>query len=509
MKTYSVILLGICMVIYPCFSSAQLPINTVSTVSTVVVPGGTASQVVTSNVNSVNGVQPSTNYTVKYNNNGNTSITDFSMSGKSYVQYSAFDTVIIRRVANAYETTNGNKQHIYCQGPASVDNVTFQMPFPVANPVVSNFSYMEKVMKDGYINRGSDNVFNNDATSDLTYNNIERIDFVDKQGAATIHLSSAGYVIAERGGNDAFKIAAITGIDANGNPTSFGPVLSVATSAYGAAIINAPTYVMRKDVSDNVLRPFSLVPTQAVKATFIRFSDLGITSMQKVYGYSLMGNDVTATTSAQLLNYTNSTYFPTTTTNSNGGMDLASAPGLFHTDMVLDVQFVSLTAQNKNCDQLLQWRDEDYQRVSEYQLEKSTDREHFDRIAVIRTDASPVFSYTDKDFKISSYYRVKAMMKDGSYYYSAILFARNNCSISAVTMYPNPATDKLNLNFGSSKTINLVSLVSADGRETGHWSVDANMQAMQIDMSALSRGQYFVIIKETNGSQKTYPVTKQ
>lgn len=510
MKTYPVLSIVTAIVFVPFISYAQVAINSVSTVSAVTVSGGTSSQTVASHSSSVNGVLPSTNYTVKYNNTGNVRINSFSQSGKSYVQFDGFDTIMFRRVANAYETTNGNKQHIYCQGNSAVDNSTYQMPFPVAFPQVANHAYMENVMKEGLINRGSDNVFNNDATSDLTFNNIERVDFVYKAGIATIATSAAGFVIAERGGNDPFKIAAITAIDVNGNPTAFGSVLAVPASAYGSAVINAATYVMRKDVADNTLRPFSIVPTQAVKSVFIRFSDLGIGAMQKIYGYALMGNDVTATTSAQLLNYTNSTYFPTTTTNANGGMDLASAPGIFHTDLVLEVKFIKATAQTKNCDQLVQWTDEDYMRVKEYLLEKSVNGTDFEQIAIFAGAETSHFSYTDRSMKTSCYYRVKAVMADGSYYYSAMLFAKNNCAATgAITLYPNPATDQLNIRFDGERINGTVSLIAADGREYGRWAVNATTQLLQADIHALPRGQYFVRVSNVNGTQQTLPILKQ
>lgn len=509
MKTYSVLAVLAALVFFPCASTAQVAINSVSSVSTITVSGGTLNQVISAHPSSVNGVTPSANYTVKYNNNANVSISSFSVSGKTYVRFSGFDTVILRRAANAYETTGGNKQHIYCQGASSVDNTTFQMPFPVAFPQVSNYAYMERVMKDGLINRGSDNVFNNDGTSDLTFNNIERVDFVYKAGIGTTATSAAGFVIAERGGNDAFKIAAITGVDVNGNPTSFGSVVSVPTSAYGAAILNAPTYVMRKDASDNTLRPFSLVPTQAVKSVFIRFSDLGIAPLQKVYGYALMGNDVTATTGAQVLDFTNTTYFPRTTNNTDGGMDLASAPGIFHTDLILDAKLMSVTVQNKNCDQLLNWVDEDYLRVKEYQLEKSLDGEHFEKIAAVPAGGGSQYNYTDRSFTASCYYRVKAVLLEGTFYYSGIMFARNTCNGASVSVFPNPVQDKINIRFDGDMKTDMITLVTADGREYGRWKVMTGTSLVQMDVNALPAGQYFIRLSAGNQLQKTMPVVKR
>ncbi len=508
MKNYSVILLLLCVVLTQNYCFGQTPVNTFSTVTNNVVPGGTSNQTVTSSANSVNGILPSTNYTVKYNNTGNVAIIDFTISGKTYVKFSNFDTIIIRRVANAWIPTAGNKQQIYCEGPGTVDNTTYIIPFPVAYPVVSGCTYMEKVMKEGYINRGSDNLFNNDSASDRTYNNIERVDFVYIAGMATSTPSAAGFLIAERGGNDPFKIAAIKSIDASGNPASFGTVLSVGTASYGSAIMSAATYVMRKDISDNVLRPFSLVSSQNIKAIFIKFSDLGITSGQNIYGYSLMGNDVTATTSVQLLDYTNNTYFPQTTTTANGGMDLSSAPGIFHTDMYLAVHYLNLSAQNKNCEQLLQWTDDDYMQVKEYQVQKSTDRGHFEKIAVVNGMGSTVMSFTDKNFTATCFYRLKVELLDGHYYYTSVIFANNTCLSGKVSLFPNPVKDVLTITGSRSMHFDQVSVVSVEGKEYKKWSVPASNQMIKLDLNALPTGQYFIRLNDVNKGQKTYPFLK-
>lgn len=501
MKNYSVIRLLACLVFCPVVLTAQVAINSVSTVTTLSVSGGNYAASVTSHSGSVNTVSPSTNYNVSYNNNGNIGITSFAYSGKSYVRYDYFDTVIIRRVANASLASNGNKQHIYCQGNAAVDNTTHNMPFPVAFPQVANHAYMERVMKEGMVNRGSDNVFNNDASSDLTFNNIERVDFVYKSGMSTIYPTSAGFLIAERGGNDAFKIAAITAVDVNGNPTSFGSVLTVNTTAYGAAIATLPSYVMRKDVSDNALRPFSLVPAQAVKSVFIRLSDLGITTLQKVYGYALMGADVTATTSAQVLNYTNGTYFPTNTTSATGGMDLASAPGIFHTDLVLSVHFLDMKGQSKNGMQVLAWKDEDFRAVREYQVEKSLDGEHFEKIGIVDpAGASGVYQFTDKQFNATAWYRIRVVNHTGGFYNSDTYYARSTKSMADLSVFPNPATDYLTVSLsGDAQQATRISIYSTDGREQASWQAGNNSRQYRIGLQQLPRGQYF--IKITSGEQ--------
>jgi len=508
MKTYSVISLWLCSMFFLNQVSAQTPVNTFTTVSNVVVPGGTLTQSVRSHGNSVNGVLPNKDYTVKYNNTGNVAVTDFTITGKTYVKFSGFDTIILRRVANTWIPSNGNKQHIYCQGPATIDNTTFTMPFPVAYPVVANHAYMERVMKEGYINRGSDNVFTNDSTSDLTHNNIERADFVYKAGMATTSPSSAGFLISERGGNDAFKIAAIKSIDANGNPTSFGPVLSVTTASYGAAMLTTATYVMRKDVSDNSLRPFSLVGSQSIRSIFIRFSDLGIASMQNIYGYALMANDVTASTSAQVLAYTNSTYFPQNTNSGNGGMDISSAPGIFHTDLILASHFLNFSAQLKNCEQFLQWQDDEYMQVRNYSIEKSTDMESFSTIATVDGMRSASNSFTDKNFTGPCYYRIKVQENSGEYFYSSVVFANKTCSVAKASLYPNPAKDMLTISCSNGMRVSKVTIIAINGKEFAQYAVSSSSSIIKLNMTEIPAGQYFIKLSDTNGLSYSYPVIK-
>lgn len=508
MKNYPVIRLLVCLVVSVNYCAGQTPINTVSILNNIVIPGGALNQTVRSHNNSVNGILPATNYNLQYNNTSNVVINSFVVFSKTYVRYDYFDTIILRRAANAWETTGGNKQQIYIEGNATVDNVTYNMPFPAAYPQVTGYAYMQRVMKEGCINRGSDNVFNNDSASDRTYNNIERVDFVLKAGAATNNLTAVGFMIAERGGNDPFKIAAITGVDANGNPTSFGPVLSVTAASYGSAITTVPTYVLRKDVADGALRPFSIVGAQSVKSVFISLSNLGIASMQRVYGYALMASDVTATTSAQLLNYTNTTYFPRTTTTATGGMDLASAPGIFQTDFVLSGHSLTLTAQNKNCSQLLEWTDGDAANTKEYQVERSLDGERFETLAVISNTTGSKNSYTDFTFSVASYYRIKAVVPGGEEYYSSFVFAGNTCAGTKISVYPNPAKDKLTVSYDAGQRFNQAAIVAISGKEIGKWNVNENSQQIQLDISKLQQGHYVVRLTGISGSQRAYPFIK-
>ena len=179
---------------------------------------------------------------------------------------------------------------------------------------------------------GSDNTFANG--TDPTTGNIERIDFT-WNSPITVSNSFA-LAVFDRGAagmHDAFAIAAVTAVDANGNPTAWGQVLIVA-GGWGAtnAIADFTYRFFRYNNGNNLTATTdsTSTSTQGVGGLLITAADLGLATGSTIYGYSLMAADVTATNSAQLLDWTNSTYYPTNTDGVTGGngLDLLAVNGL-------------------------------------------------------------------------------------------------------------------------------------------------------------------------------------
>jgi hypothetical protein len=191
---------------------------------------------------------------------------------------------------------------------------------------------------------GGDNLFTsgNDASAP-SQGNIERVDFYWSGGLTA--SSTDGLVVFERGvagSHDAFKIAVFTAWDSvNNRPSTFGgSVLTVSATAYGSSNLdwdpltggvqsNIANYrILRFDKGDDLtaLKSDASFNNQGIAGTFISFANLGIASDTTIYGYSIMGADVTTTT-ANLADWTNATYYPTTTPDASGGLDLVSFNG--------------------------------------------------------------------------------------------------------------------------------------------------------------------------------------
>ena len=196
------------------------------------------------------------------------------------------------------------------------------------------------VLSGNNVLQGANDLFTNTGGSPATTanSNVERIDFYWNGGFTTV--SDQGFAVFDRGSNDGFQIAVITGWDtATNRPTAYGATKDVGSGTYGANLAadwvagggTETTFeaTFLRFATDSTLTTLDSTQNstgQGVGGVFISFADLGIADGTIIYGYSLMATDVSNTT-ANLVDWTNSTYYPTTTTDTVGSIDLAGFNG--------------------------------------------------------------------------------------------------------------------------------------------------------------------------------------
>jgi uncharacterized repeat protein (TIGR01451 family) len=249
----------------------------------------------------------------------NLKLNSFTLSGNNFQLIQLVNQININRVDNPIAV--GKREILFYERFNSTDVL------PNINLKPAAAKIMEEALLSDLINRGTDNVFANQGNGQGNNNNIERIDFVETSGlsATAANLNNIGFLVLERGGNDSFKIAAITAVDAAGKPTQFGNLISVSTSNWGQSSFNVLTQVMLKNPADANLRYTADPGAQRISSVFFSFQSLGITANQQFYGYALFPGDVTA--SNDLVNLTD---FPKNTSEAGGGgMDLIAGGGIF------------------------------------------------------------------------------------------------------------------------------------------------------------------------------------
>jgi len=240
----------------------------------------------------------------KWGGGDNLVIDAFEYNGKKYNYVSDAPLIKIRRVDNANasgepcglfaEKFNGSNYHLAASFPNNNGNCD-----------------MAKVMGGRTINVGALDLFRNVG---YTAKNIERVDFISPQGITAPtqinHLSKSGHVVTEKQGNNYLQIAAILSIDANNNPTSFGPLVmihkhydSTTEVRYGLTNIYLPdnSSIYNQDLgfyvdntSVNQGKPWWIqTSSEPLGMAFVTLEDLGVSAGQTYYGFAYFGRDVT------------------------------------------------------------------------------------------------------------------------------------------------------------------------------------------------------------------------
>lgn len=201
---------------------------------------------------------------------------------------------------------------------------------------------MQDAVRNEFINAGTDNVFANDGGTNI--NNIERIDFLIESGLIVRegYVNDAGFLLLERGGNDSLKIAAIKGIDVNGNPNQFGQLIDIPKSTWGDSNIQLKTKVIQNKPNWSCPKETASV-NQNIHGIFVSIASLGIDSGETIYGYALFPGDINS--SSDLVGLSD---FPLDTDSGHGagGIDLISSGGLFTPDDATDPVFEPPSAVN-------------------------------------------------------------------------------------------------------------------------------------------------------------------
>jgi len=287
---------------------------------------GTASSTIAPGGDSSSYFKTNTNYTINFAG-GSAPITGIIAGGNTYNIVAPADTITVRK--NQNNKNAADVSAIYYQG--SITGSTINLKGTRQNS-------LSDALKQNDVYVGVDNLFANKSGGNGNNVRSERLDVVFSDGIAS--AANKVFGVFDRGNksgansHDPFKIAAITNVDANGNPTSYGNVIAVERGWGQASVLGSAisTAVLRNSKSNSSLTSPSAFIVQPVGGILISTDELAGGTGVTIYGYSLFAYDVTGTGN-QLLDWTNESYFPKNTKHGNGGLDLLSITGLIETSL--------------------------------------------------------------------------------------------------------------------------------------------------------------------------------
>lgn len=277
--------------------------------------------------------------TYHWGQGNNLKVEGFVYKGNTYDYSTDVSRVVIRRVDN--KNSSGAPCNLFAEivgEQTTVGPYNFAPSYPDDGTGTGNCD-MGKVMGSRLLNLGALDVFANAGTAfPHSFSNIERVDFIFDHGIIAPRdetlLDETGHAVTEKHGNNPVNIAAITRIDASGNPTAYGPLVFVHPNSrwaqpeetagdgeiqYGMTNISITSdFLTNERHAPQGYVEYRRGLREPLGMAFVSLQDLGITAGQKYYGFSFFGADVDPDTHAHIL--TDPSTFPQDTQTNTGAL---------------------------------------------------------------------------------------------------------------------------------------------------------------------------------------------
>ena len=432
--------------------------------------------------------------------------------------------VIMRRITSGNGNGNNNRDILFFAGNRNPDiNTSGQTNSALTINLEAEYvADMGVAFGQNNLFIGTDNIFSNTGNGNGNNNEIERVDVMIGAGYTIPDVSKYGFPILERGvygQHDAFKIAVILAVDNLGNPTAYSKVVSVSSANYNNTNSNNPVpdgsynYFLFRRNGNSPLQVNQHITNQGIGGVAFTFADFGLTNGTKIYGYSIMANDFNSTNGADVINYTNTSLFPTNTNETIGGLDLLAVLGIAMQMPTLPVDMASFTASAKDNKTTLEWTTATEMHNRGYRVERSTNAKEWNNIGFVNTKSpdgnsteSLRYTFSDNSAQAgTNYYRIIQVDVDGTEKYSEVRTASlKQKETTSVTAYPNPVAGVLHVD-GISAGTNC-KLVDASGTVINQFISTSSAQTVSTEK--LIPGIYFLQVTKDNAVVKTIQLVK-
>ncbi len=178
----------------------------------------------------------------------------------------------------------------------------------------------------------------------------------------------------------------------------------------------------------------------------------------------------------------------------------------------LPLTLLSFTAKKQDKTNLLQWTTTQEINVYRFEVERSFDGREFAKIGTVKAGQTK-YSFSDEkpETRNINYYRLKMIDKDGQFTYSPIRQITTNNSPLTISIYPNPAKDKLQLQIDSERKLALkMDIITQDGKVVLSSNISATEGSIlrSLNISRLQSGPYFLRITSGENEQSVMKFEK-
>jgi Concanavalin A-like lectin/glucanases superfamily/Secretion system C-terminal sorting domain len=182
----------------------------------------------------------------------------------------------------------------------------------------------------------------------------------------------------------------------------------------------------------------------------------------------------------------------------------------------LPLKMGAFTASKQAAGIQLNWEILSEQNTSHFEVERSADGSSFISLGRINSRGNSaikqLYNYTDAQPGAgNNFYRLKLVDADDAFTYSRVIVVKNDNSLMTLQLFPNPATDVLQVQIPSPKkeTVSLF-ITGADGKiiyKTTMQLMQGN-NAVSIPVQQYPSGSYYFVVEDSQG-KKTKSFIKQ
>jgi autotransporter-associated beta strand protein len=176
--------------------------------------------------------------------------------------------------------------------------------------------------------------------------------------------------------------------------------------------------------------------------------------------------------------------------------DVVGFSGFFVTNQnftILPLQLISFTGSKQATGNALGWQTANEQNTKRFELERSANGNSFARIATITAAGagSHRYSHTDAATQHGTvWYRLKMIDTDGKFSYSPVVIIQPTAN-DAITLFPNPAKNLVNLSIGNRNLLNTTAQVM-DAKGALVQTTKLTGYNQQFNVAPLAKGMYLL-----------------
>ncbi len=190
----------------------------------------------------------------------------------------------------------------------------------------------------------------------------------------------------------------------------------------------------------------------------------------------------------------------------------STGSGSCEEESVLPVDLISFRGFIDGSIIKLEWTTANELNNSHFEIERSRDGKSFEKIGEVigngTINTRNYYSFYDNmKWTKEMYYRLKQVDYDGSFEYSWTISVHTLFEQASVTIYPNPSSEIITVNLTSQIDSGKIQIVDINGRLVNEITLGKNTRLINIDVSGLYSGIYF--LKTSNRSSPVKFAVKQ